>query len=192
MKEAFEKIVDRLEEVKSEREAVAEFTLDVFPDGQVSGLERAIEIVNQVAEEYAKDTNVSTNIVGELKEFLKEKKEYCSEQAGIYRELSYKDAYCRNTKDTYMDRANTFGRVLSAIKVLEKEYGTDINVGSNNGWIPCSERLPKQGEQIIGTFDNGNGKIIVMQEQFFMKLLEKPYPLVAWQPLPAPYKPKGE
>jgi hypothetical protein len=55
-------------------------------------------------------------------------------------------------------------------------------------WIPCSERLPKQGEQIIGTFDNGNGKIIVSQENFFTQLLKKPYPLVAWMPLPEPYK----
>lgn len=55
-------------------------------------------------------------------------------------------------------------------------------------WIPCSERMPKQGEQIIGTFDNGNGKIIVSQEKFFTQLLKKPYPLVAWMPLPEPYK----
>ena len=52
MKEAFEKIIERLEKVRDEREFVAEHTLDVFPDGQVPGLEKAIEIVNQVAEEY--------------------------------------------------------------------------------------------------------------------------------------------
>ena len=55
-------------------------------------------------------------------------------------------------------------------------------------WISCSERLPKQGEQIIGTFDNGNGRVIVCQEQFFLQILEKPYPLIAWMPLPEPYK----
>jgi hypothetical protein len=55
-------------------------------------------------------------------------------------------------------------------------------------WIPCSERVPKQNEQIIGTFDNGNGRVIVMQEQFFVQLLESPYPLIAWMPLPEPYK----
>ena len=55
-------------------------------------------------------------------------------------------------------------------------------------WIPCSERLPKQGERIIGTFDNGNGKTIVSEEQFFMPLIEKPYPMIAWMPLPQPYK----
>ena len=54
-------------------------------------------------------------------------------------------------------------------------------------WILCSERIPKQGEQIIGTFDNGNGRVIVMQEQFWMQLLESPYPLIAWMPLPEPY-----
>lgn len=55
-------------------------------------------------------------------------------------------------------------------------------------WIPVEERLPKQGERIIGTFDNGNGRVIVMEEQFFIQLLESPYPLIAWMPLPEPYK----
>ena len=54
-------------------------------------------------------------------------------------------------------------------------------------WIPCCEQIPKQGEQIIGTFDNGNGHVIVMQEQFWMPLLEGQYPLIAWMPLPKPY-----
>lgn len=50
---AFEKIIEGLEKVRDERVFVAEHTFDVFPDGQVSGLEKAIEIVNQVAEEYS-------------------------------------------------------------------------------------------------------------------------------------------
>lgn len=41
-------IVERLEEIKEEREYVAEHTLDIFHDGQVSGLTKAIEIVKEV------------------------------------------------------------------------------------------------------------------------------------------------
>ena len=57
-------------------------------------------------------------------------------------------------------------------------------------WIPCSERLPEEGEQIIGTFDNGNGHVVVAIDCFFRCLLRRPFPLTAWMPLPEPYKPK--
>ena len=72
-------------------------------------------------------------------------------------------------------------RINDVIDMIESEP-------SAQQWIPCKERLPKQNEQIIGTFDNGNGRVIVMQEQFFVQLLESPYPLIAWMPLPEAYK----
>lgn len=79
--------------------------------------------------------------------------------------------------------------LLKALQYDREQYLNGYEDGLNaNRWIPCSERLPKQGEQIIGTFDNGDGKVIVMQEKFFMQFLEKPYPLIAWMPLPKPYK----
>ena len=41
------RIVERLEDVKCDRMDVAYHTMDVFVDGQVSGLEKAIEIVKE-------------------------------------------------------------------------------------------------------------------------------------------------
>lgn len=55
-------------------------------------------------------------------------------------------------------------------------------------WIPCSERLPKQGQQIIGTFTGTKGNTLVSQEQFFKEILMEPYPMIAWMPLPEPYR----
>ena len=61
----------------------------------------------------------------------------------------------------------------------------DTNVGK---WIPCSERLPKEGDDIIGTYDNGDGHVLVGQSVYFPQLLGKPYPLTAWMPLPPAYQ----
>lgn len=59
-------------------------------------------------------------------------------------------------------------------------------------WIPCSERLPKQGEQVICTLVSARGHRFVTQEQFFPNLLKEPFPMVAWMPLPAQYREDGE
>ena len=55
-------------------------------------------------------------------------------------------------------------------------------------WIPVSERLPKQGEQVIATFENSKGKKLVCQEAFFPVLLKGLWPMIAWMPLPSPWK----
>ena len=62
---------------------------------------------------------------------LEEKFKYNSEQAEIYRDGSDKDAYFREKKDLYMDRANTYGQVMRIINELAEEYGKDTNVTTN-------------------------------------------------------------
>ena len=70
----------------------------------------------------------------------------------------------------------------------------------NNGWIPCSERLPEDGETYLVTnaesfgqchtykgWYDGKHKIWHMEGNF-----ERKMNVVAWQPLPQPYQPKGE
>lgn len=53
---------------------------------------------------------------------LEEKFKYNSEQAEIYRDGSDKDAYFREKKDLYMDRANTYGEVMRIVNRLAEEY----------------------------------------------------------------------
>jgi len=56
-------------------------------------------------------------------------------------------------------------------------------------WILCSERVPKQNEHIIGTFKNINeGSNLVFGVNFYYDLLNEPMPLIAWMPLPEPYR----
>lgn len=92
--------------------------------------------------------------------------------------------------------ANMFiSDVIKVIEEVKKEY--------NNGWVPCSERLPERNKDvlcwvksktisgtetyILGSCDNGF---------WFLKTYEidresfpvKDYEVIAWRPLPEPYK----
>lgn len=196
MQKYFEKIIERLKKLK-EYEANG----DCPKDGMCTKKSyectscyssMAIEIVKEVAEEFGSDINVGSNIVCKLKEFLKEKKKYNSEQADIWRDGADKDAYFREMKDLYMDRANTFGRVLTEIKALEEEFG--------DGWIPCSKDMPKENEEVLittkttgkvykGTYTKRYGFSMregLMCDGGFILASE----VIAWQPSPEPYKEK--
>jgi hypothetical protein len=203
MKEAFEKIKEKLEvevEYQSSKAdkagetcAFEEITVVKAREKIAECYEHAIEIVNQVAEEYGKDANVSTNIIGELKEFLREKKEYNSEQADIWRGSSYTNSHSREMTVLYIDRANAFGSVLREIKVLENKYG-------NDGWIPCSERLPEEYTEVLAYGREGYTYIALMYDTKIYGKVWRQWNggemkldwIIAWQPLPAPYQPKGE
>lgn len=75
---------------------------------------------------------------------------------------------------------------------------TDINAG-NNGWIPCSERLPEPIRPVLVTLRNWmNDKYFVRAGRFHIDhwktddgIVENSV-VIAWKPLPEPYQPKGE
>ena len=47
-------------------------------------------------------------------------------------------------------------RIIEIVKKEAEQFGTDTNVG-NNGWIPCSERLPEEHKLYDITFKNSAG-----------------------------------
>ena len=69
----------------------------------------------------------------------------------------------------------------------------------NNGWIPCSERLPEPIRPVLVTLRNWmNDKYFVRVGRFHTDhwktdegIVENSV-VVAWQPLPQPYQTKGE
>ena len=66
---------------------------------------------------------------------LEEKFKYNSEQAEIWRNGSDKDAFFREKKDLYMDRANTYGEVMRIAKQLAEEYNNeDCSKCSRRSW----------------------------------------------------------
>lgn len=170
MQEVFEKIKESLEEDR--RFALYEMN----EAGVGAGLERAIEIVNQVAEEYCKP------------KLTPEQRDAC---------------WAHSSKD-----CSKCGQC----------YVPDINVGSNDGWIPVSERLPEDGDCgfymcIVENHEEDLPMFCQFEEEYGFGFRHDIYDehtlgfvdsefrtneelgyekVIAWQPLPAPYKPKGE
>ena len=65
---------------------------------------------------------------------------------------------------------------------------------NNNGWISCSERLPKYGEVVMCSCTNGGITIscITHRGEKQSKIVRfGQHSVIAWQPLPQPYT-KGE
>lgn len=89
-------------------------------------------------------------------------------------------------KDTYTKGKNAgLRKAEKLVDEVTEEY--------NNGWIPCSERLPEENLNVIACFAHG----LVTELTFHNGLFHGIYDyntnvIIAWQPLPAPYQPKGE
>ena len=78
--------------------------------------------------------------------------------------------------------------------------GCDDCCEYNNGWIPCSERLPdKAGYEVIATLENscGQRRVAIIftgygDESFWhcnnKEIDIEVWKVIAWQPLPDPYK----
>ena len=93
----------------------------------------------------------------------------------------------------YKGERIAFGDAIEIVKQEAEQY--------NNGWFPCSERLPEDKQTCLVTariyftpdhvdeIDNYIGVGIDTYSKQFGWLGTEP---IAWQPLPAPYQPKGE
>ena len=79
---------------------------------------------------------------------------------------------------------------IEIVNEVEAEYG-------NDGWIPCGERLPKEGVPVLVC--NTESRVFIRQINWISlgkskipNWSQNAYGIRAWQPLPAPYQPKGE
>ena len=118
-------------------------------------------------------------------------------QLGIRAEKSEKkemDAEHFEYAQMYKGERIAFGDAIEIVKQGAEKFGTDTNVGSN-GWIPCSERLPEYGEVVMCSCTN-NGITISCITHKGVKPSKSvrfgQHSVIAWQPLPQPYQPKGE
>jgi len=63
----------------------------------------------------------------------------------------------------------------------------------NDGWIPCSERLPQHGSNILVCQRDGYVNVGYYSRNKFKDMNSFPYEdAIAWRELPQPYQPKGE
>ena len=100
-----------------------------------------------------------------------------------------------------------YKNAIEIVNELAEEHSANTTQKSANGWIPCSERLPQESEP-VGTLCeivNVMLKNGIVTSGWCNRYLEKwyvldhyhDYPLpyeykdvIAWQPLPQPYKPQ--
>ena len=111
------------------------------------------------------------------------------------------------------ERVSAFSRAIEIVKQEAEQY--------NNGWIPCSERLPEEYDSIFvklkGTdkwndamFEKTSDVVNVTVVDVYrnrittvahtvdgkwhcdLLRINKSYQIIAWNPLPEPYQQKGE
>ena len=112
------------------------------------------------------------------------------------------------------DEKHTFDGCIN--KRYAKQIVQEIAEEYNNGWIPCSEMLPEESGYYLVTYhDCSNGNFLPKYDDIYVRRLHYQiserftgwnYPrnvsnrvehdchkeVIAWQPLPEPYQPKGE
>ena len=86
------------------------------------------------------------------------------------------------------------GAIERVIEIVRKHMsGKGMNVHANDGWIPVEERLPENGHCVLvcgmeGWIDAGWYVRGIWRTGFSAADIVKN--IVAWQPLPKPYRPK--
>lgn len=112
----------------------------------------------------------------------------------------------RNQDSKNQDFVTGYISALSTVEgvIAGLDEAKDINVPSNDGWIPVEERLPEKREELLYDMQLvtlGNGEVCLgvyrnqenewwTRRQEGEKSYTTAHKVVAWQPLPEPYKPK--
>lgn len=76
--------------------------------------------------------------------------------------------------------------ISDIIKQIAAEY--------NNGWIPCSERLPEENGEynvMIQGAKKATSLDYIGYGRWYDEVSKEYYSVTAWQPLPEPYKEEG-
>lgn len=140
------------------------------------GWSRKIEVV---------ETKGVIEIINELAEEYKSRvmidNEYCWQKCGAVEHCKECNRLGNGTTD-YFENYDS----------LTEEY--------NNGWIPCSERLPEEDGKYIVTVKNLTGRWIMKNNVFVCNYWDDDFhfqgwddnEVIAWQPLPQPCKEGSE
>ena len=172
MKEAFEKIIKKLEEKRDKYENLAGGSnFDGYHEEEIEYLamqeafEKAIEIVNQVAEEVLE----------------KEFSEWCHDCKEYDKEKHHCPRWCKVIRTTVEE-------IKGNLDVPE------INVGKNGGWIPCSERLPQEEyDTVWAVTDRKHYCVAVYTTEHGFRTMDIDCEgnFVAWKPI-TPYQSQGD
>ena len=81
-------------------------------------------------------------------------------------------------------------RAIEIVNQVAEEYVPDINVVNNNGWIPCSERLPEEEyDTVLAVTDRNHYCVAVYTTEHGFRTMDIDCvgDFIAWQPL-EPYR----
>ncbi len=116
--------------------------------------------------------------------------------------------HCKEKEDDWCDCRDciicVWDKAKAIVKEIAQEYSTDTPQKSLDGWIPVTERLPKYDvlseyyEEVIVTLDDGRVTVgcycnlykewWVNAESGTKHAINATGHVIAWQPLPEPYK----
>ena len=117
---------------------------------------------------------------------VKECMKIVKQEAEKYEEC-YKD--CGDC-EAYEKEKHYCPKFCNVIKETVKEIEAN-----HNDWISCSERLPKYGEVVMCSCTNSGITISCITHKGVKpskSVRFGQHSVIAWQPLPQPYQPKGE
>lgn len=135
-----------------------------------------------------------------IKERLEEKKDNLAHNSELYREHGNERQVliCESETEAYTD-------ALSIVSEVEAEYEQQDHTDYANielyafwkehQWILCSERLPEESGEYLTYVEYDGDKFIAIDECFCGGILKEwnctpNYRVIAWMPLPEPYKPE--
>lgn len=96
----------------------------------------------------------------------------------------WNDATCN--KEIGKQKARSYAY---AIEIVQSNGFLKTTLKNNNGWIPCSERLPETFEPKAYLTTNEDGMIgVSYYHHGWSNGYESVFDVIAWQPLPEPYK----
>ena len=132
------------------------------------------------------DSTIQNSLDNFLKAITNEAIEIVKQEAEQYEEC-YKD--CGDC-EAYNKEKHHCPKFCKVIKETVKEIEEN-----HNDWISCSERLPKYGEVVMCSCTNSGITISCITHKGVKpskSVRFGQHSVIAWQPLPQPYQPKGE
>ena len=173
MQTVFEKIIEKLEERTS-------FLSDCTKYGNKDAKQQRKSYSTMMMYEVADLVDDLIEIVKHEAEQYEECYKNCGDCEAYDKEKFHCPKFCEVIKET--------------VKEIEE---------NNNGWIPCSERLPEEPEEGLTCLEECDEYIVMIENADIPTALNYAgngewyrdavfYNVIAWQPLPPEYQPKGE